>query len=184
MPRGPDYQKERGERQMNRVLELLAGGPMTSYELADAMHLSRQAVLVAVRRLRARPHRRVYLHDFHMIVGRPRYVFALGNKRDMTIERYQSNKIISCMEDELMPWSLYDLASRLPMEYGTVKIYMRYLVKEQKVHVAGWNWSDRPPYPLYLIGKGNDVPRPKSKPLPVSKSRRPASIFAALGIAP
>lgn len=182
MLRGSDYQKERGERQMGRVMELLTRGPMTSYQLADAMHLSRQNVLVALRRLMERPNRRVYLHTFELRTGRPRYVFALGNKPNMTIERFQCERIIKRVEDVTVPWNLYRLASLLQMEYGTVKIYMRHLIRGKKVHVADWGWSDRTAYPLYLIGKGHDVPRPKSKPKPVRSVSRPAGIFAALGI--
>lgn len=181
-PREPGYQKERGERQMNRVLELLASGPMNSYQLSEAMHLSRQNVMVAVRRLMKRPNRRVYLHTFELRPGRPRHVFALGSKNDMTIERYQCGRIAERMGHETSPWSVYQLAEMMPMEYSTAKIYMRAMLRDQKVHIAAWGWSDRTPYPRYLMGKGLDVPRPKEMPKPARSVRPSASIFAALGI--
>lgn len=184
MPRGPNYQKERGERQMQRVLDLLATGPKDLYELADALHLSRTNVGVAIRRLKKRPDRRVYLAGYELNSGRPRHIYALGDDQDVTVRRFQMDRIYEAMKGEARPWSLERAALMTPMNYASVRIYMRALKKAGRVHIATWAWSEHNAYPLYLTGKGHDAPRPQERPQPARVSRQPASIFAALGIGP
>lgn len=184
MPRGPNYQKERGARQMQRVLELLATGPKDLHELAEAMHLARSNVGVAIRRLQQRPNRRVYLAGYDLNSGRPRHIYALGGCQDVTVSEFQMDRIHEAMKRESRPWSLERAALMTPMNYASVRSYVRGLKKAGRVHIAAWAWSDRTAYPLYLTGRGHDVPRPKEKPQPARVSRQPASIFAALGIGP
>lgn len=178
--RQPGYQRERGERQEKRVLDALAVEPMTAYQLAEKLHLSRWRAHVHLTRLMKRPNRLVRVVSYQLGSGRPRLVYGLGTGRDVSISEFQQARILKVLASAPAPWSAYQIAERMSMGYGIVKIYMRALKKASKVHVARWMWSNKTPMALYLAGCGEDVPKPTKRPAPADVPA--ASIFAALGL--
>jgi DNA-binding CsgD family transcriptional regulator len=181
--RKPGYQRNRGERQENRIVEILAGGGLTSRELADRLHLSHQRTHIHLKRMRKRPNRRVRVMAYELTGGRPQCVYELGSGQDVSIGAYQQRRIVDMLIEIPAPWSAYQIAERLSMGYGSVKVYMRALKKARKIYVARWIWSNKTPMPLYAAGKGENVPKPTKRPLPPAQVVVASQgIFAALGI--
>jgi predicted ArsR family transcriptional regulator len=164
MTRGPDYQKERSERQEQRILEALRTGPMTAHQLSDRLHISRQCAQVHLRTLMKQPDRRVHITSFQLSAGRPRVIYALGSGHDVKIERFQQDRILDMLNEITVPQSAYQIAERMGMGYGNAKRYMRGLKKRRKIHIAAWLWSEKTPFALYLIGYQKDMPKPTRRP--------------------
>lgn len=83
-PRGPNYQKERGERQERRILAALAVRPMTTSELQEKLSLSRPSIGNYIRRLMAAP-RQVRISGYAPRPeqgGKRAAYFAIGAGRD------------------------------------------------------------------------------------------------------
>lgn len=183
--RAPGYQKERGERQEKRILEALAATPMTAHQLSEKLFLSRHRAQVHLKRLMKRPHRRVRIAAYEVGCGsgRPKHVYALGGTNDVTITAYQQARILDMLNETSIPKSAYQIGELMNMGYGIVKIYVRALKIAKKIHVATWIWSNKTPTPLYLIGRGDDAPKPKKRDLaPRRVVMKPQGIFAALGV--
>jgi hypothetical protein len=182
--RAPGYQKERGERQEKRILEALASRPMTAYELAEKLFLSRHCVQVHVKRLMKRPNRRVHIASYEVGGGgRPKHVYALGAGNNVTISAYQQGRILDILSETAIPKSAYQIAELIGMGYGIVKIYVRGLRKAHRIHVATWLWSNKTPMPMYLAGRDEDAPKPTKRDLaPHRVVTAPQGIFAMLGI--
>lgn len=174
------YQRERGERQEKRILEALAVESLTAYQLAEQLHLSRWRVHVHLTRLMKSPNRFVRVVSYQLGAGRPRLVYGLGTGRNVSISEFQQSRVLKVLASAPAPWSAYQIAERMSMGYGIVKIYMRGLKKAGKVHVAQWIWSNKTPMALYLAGRGEDVPKPTKRPAPANVPS--ACIFAALGL--
>lgn len=179
--RGPNYQKERGERQQSRILEALAIAPASTVELSELLHMSRSCVHKHLTALQTKPNRRVRVVDFEVVVlGRPRSIYGLGKIRDVTIADVQCKRILAALTEEV---SALELIERLNMLSGAVYRYLGQLLAKNKIHIARWDWSNRTSFAIYEKGPGENVPRPTSMPAtPVVYKRPPQSIFAALGI--
>lgn len=182
MPRGPDYQKERSERQQQRILELLAIRPMSAYDLSDRLHLARTNVHKHLNALMEKPNRRVRVATFELKVGRPRYVYALGNKPDLKMAAFQKQRIVDALKELDEPSTTYAIVDSIGMDRSNIKHYFQPLRKAKRIYIADWIWSDRTATPLYLAGQGEDAPRPRSMPVPEKLCIKPQGIFAALGI--
>lgn len=182
MPRGPDYQKERSERQRQRILELLSIRPMSTYDLSDRLHLARTNVHKHLNALMEKPNRRVRVATFELKQGRPRYVYALGDRPDLTMAQFQKQRIVDAMRELGEPSTSYAIVDSIGMDRSNIKHYFRPLRQAGRIYIADWTWSDRTATPLYMAGKGEDAPRPRSKPLPKKLDIRPQGIFAALGL--
>lgn len=183
VPRGPEYQRSRGARQEQRILDALTDQAMTTYQLCDRLHLSRKNVCVHLERLMEKPNRRVHISGFDMAGGRPKFVYDIGDDPNMRTATFHKNRLLADLKAIDQPSSIDQAAARLSMAYNTARCYMNQLRKAGRVHVADWGWSDRTPVALYVAGPGENVPRPKHKPVvvPSAIDRRP-SVFAALGL--
>lgn len=179
MPRGPDYQKERSERQQQRILDALQAGPMTTYQLAEILHLARPTVTKHINSLLVQP-RRVHVESFILGNGRPRSVYAIGNGTNAKISRVQEGRILDFLAGQTEPLSTHQIAWLIGMTYPTARNYVRSLRERRKIHVAKWGWSDRTRRALYLAGKKDGAPKPASMPVRVKLARAPQAWFAAL----
>jgi hypothetical protein len=181
VPRAPDYQRDRSERQQARILAALEVAPASSFELADALHMSHSCAHKHLIALQAKPNRRVRVVDFEVVVpGRPRGIYGLGKMPDVTIAEVQRKRILKAITE---PVSALDLLSKLRMLPGSFYRYLGQLLDKGKVHVVRWDWSGRTPFAIYAAGLGESVPRPTSMPVrPAMVRRRPQGIFAALGL--
>lgn len=181
VPRAPDYQRSRSERQQARILAALAVAPATSLELADTLHMSRSATNKHLLALQAKPNRRVRVIDFEVVVpGRARGIYGLGAGRDVSIAEVQRKRVLKAMSE---PISAHELIEKLRIMPTSAYRYIGQLMDKEKIHVVRWNWSNRTPFAIYEAGPGESVPRPKSKPArALTITRRPQGIFAALGL--
>jgi hypothetical protein len=181
VPRGPNYQRERRERQEARILAALAIAPASSFELADALHMSLSCTHKHLIALQAKPNRRVHVVDFEVVVpGRPRGIYSLGKGRDVTIAEVQRKRVLAAITE---PIGALELIERLGMMPGSAYRYIGQLLGKNKIHVVRWDWSDRTPFAIYEKGPGENVPRPTSMPArPAAFKRPPQGIFAALGL--
>jgi hypothetical protein len=181
VPRAPDYQRSRSERQQARILAALAIAPASSFELADALHMSRSCAHKHLMKLQAKPTRRVPVVEFEVIVpGRPRGIYGLGVGRDATIAEAQRKRMLKAITE---PISALDLIAKLGMLPSSAYRYIAQLMDKEKIHVVRWDWSDRTPFAIYEAGPGENVPRSTSKPTRAfTVKRRPQGIFAALGL--
>lgn len=162
--RAPGYQKDRGERQQKRILEALASCPMTAHQLSDRLHLCRHRIQVHVRRLMQRPNRRVHIAAYEVGGGgRPRHIYALGSGRNVGIGAYQQGRIVDMLTETSIPRTAYQIGELMNMRYGIVKIYVCALRQAGRIHVVGWMWSKKTPMALYVVGKGENVPRPTKR---------------------
>jgi DNA-binding CsgD family transcriptional regulator len=181
MSRGPDYQKERSERQEQRILDALLVASMTAYQLAERLHLSRQCIQVHVRALMAQPDRRVHVVSFQLGAGRPRLVYGLGSGHDAKIHKFQQERVLDFLTDITIPQSAYQISERMGMGYGNLKVYIRGLKKRRKIHIASWLWSAKVAVPLYLIGNEPNAPKPTKRPSSYAATSR-TSNYVALGV--
>jgi hypothetical protein len=181
VPRSPDYQRARSERQKARILAALAIAPATSLELAASLHMSRSCTNKHLIALQAKPNRRVRVIDYEVVVpGRARGIYGLGAGRDVTIAEVQRKRVLKAMSE---PISALELIERLRVMPTSAYRYISQLMDKEKIHVVDWGWSNRTPFAIYEAGPGENVPRPTSKPKrAITVSRRPQGIFAALGL--
>lgn len=181
VPRAPDYQRSRSERQQARILAALAVAPATSLELADTLHMSRSATNKHLLALQAQPNRRVRIVGFDVVVpGRARGIYGLGAGRDITITEVQRKRVLKAMAE---PISALDLIAKLCIMPTSAYRYIGELMDKERIHVVNWGWSNRTPFAIYEAGPGENMPRPTSKPVrAITLQRRPQGIFAALGL--
>lgn len=81
MTRPADYQRERGERQEQRILAALKDGPMSTEQLVAHLFMSRAAVGKYIRRLIAHPRQvRIYKYEAKSVRGGEKApYFGLGD---------------------------------------------------------------------------------------------------------
>lgn len=181
--RGPDYQKDRGERQEARILDILTEGPKTAYALAEIMHLSRFRVQRYLNRMMELPNRRAHICGFEMATNRPRFLYDAGEGKNMRVGTYWRNRLLLALEESAGPASVKQLCSRIGLRYGTSLPYVRSLRKSNRIHIAEWAWSAKTAVPLYVIGKGDDAPKPTKRPeIAPRRVATRTSVFAALGL--
>lgn len=182
MPRGPDYQKERGERQQARILDALAGKQMTSLQIAAALHLSRATTLKHLTILRKRPNKRVYVRALILKsgIGRPEIIYACGSKNDATVRKVQETRILDVLEELTMPQSARQIADAAGLTHPNMKNYIRSLKGSRKIYVAKWAWSNQTRVPMYLAGDAEDAPKRPMREKVVITPAAPRSWFASL----
>jgi hypothetical protein len=181
VPRAPGYQHARSERQQARILAALEVAPASSFDLAEALHLSLSCAHKHLIALQAKPNRRVRIVDFEVVIpGRPRAIYGLGKMPDTTIPEVQRKRILKAITE---PISALELIEKLRMLPGSFYRYLGQLLDKRKVHIVRWDWSGRTPFAIYEAGPGENVPRPTSMPVrPAIVRRQPQGIFAALGL--
>lgn len=169
MPRDISYQKERGERQENRILEALAVQPMTTSQLSTALHLSVPRVNTYIPRLRAAS--KVYTFDFVVSGSFHVPVHALGNKPDASRVRVKDIPKPPRVEAQTIrvrdflktAHSAEQVALHLGVTVSRARVYIRKLRKLGEVYIKEWlnmhGQGDLTPF--YELGNRPDAPKPK-----------------------
>jgi hypothetical protein len=175
MTRGPDYQRERGERQEKRMLELLKEQPRTAHALAAAMHTGRSNVEIYIRRLRAKL--QIFKSDHEpRVTGRPAPVWAVGAGQDVEYVPKRISTPIPSTEDRVAQARKFlcsahtsaDLAAHLNLTRGRANRLIAILrtpdPKGKRVlFICGWRHPGHRGdlSPIYKVGSKPDVPKPK-----------------------
>ncbi|HWV64103.1 MAG TPA: winged helix-turn-helix domain-containing protein [Oxalicibacterium sp.] len=174
MPRGPDFQKERGEKQRRRILEQLKAGPMSAQELADTIYLSRAAVLLHIQVLRAAKLVRIADHRTQCR-SREIRLYGLGDapdaeyvkvkRRGVGVLEQQRRQMRQAIIDQLKisRATSTELAVLLKVSEPTMRKYLPMMHAEKLVYRAGWVAREGGGEPVAVWGHGNfrDQPVPK-----------------------
>lgn len=175
------FQKERGERQENRILALLEDGPMSAFDLCAKLHLSKFQTHTYLNRLMAEPNKRVYISGFTSEHSQPRMLYELGNKKNVNIVMVQKQRVVDGLRYLDQPTSSLDLAKHIKMHEGSTKRYVYQLRKAKRIYIADWGWIGTSPVPLYMAGRSDDAPKITKRPeAPAKKQYSAPSPFAAL----
>jgi DNA-binding transcriptional ArsR family regulator len=192
--RGPGFQKERGERQMKRILDALQDGPLTVRQLSDRLHMAGSGIFLYLRKLREEP-RRVRIAGFVRTQGIPATLYGLGTEPDARYKRPrkvrkeragsgQRTRILELVAD--YPLSTQQLVGRLGIAASGIRVYLRGLRADNKIHIADWRRSEGNPVPLYAKGNKADAPMPPRLPrqnyrakAKVRATRWAAALFSA-----
>lgn len=168
--RGPNYQKERGERQIKRICEFLERGPANKITIAESCFMAGSTAMGYIKRLRAE--NRVFIcgHTANGS-GRPAPIYQLGEGVDKVfcrVKRKHQGKGTRPSMDERSKEALKILRSaKTSAELGILmKIaqsranrYIRDLRAQGKVFIMGYrqppNGGDQSP--VYMAGKQPDA---------------------------
>lgn len=174
MPRAPDYQKERGDRQIARILELLAEKPMTATELGRVMGLTKSGVHIYLRRLQEEP-RKVRVCDYQRNGGRPFSIYGLGSGPDAELIRAKLIKKPKVVNDGRVqceailaairgnPSTVAQIAARLSVSIAYVRKYLDQMHAERRVWVSRWAHPEGRGSlsRVWAVGAGKDAPYPE-----------------------
>lgn len=176
-----DFQKERGQRQENRLLALLEDGPMDAFQLSAKLHLSKFQTHTYLNRLMAEPNKRVFISGFTSEHSQPRMLYELGCKKNVNVVIVQKQRLIDGLRDLNEPTAVVDLAKRVKMNTLSARRYVSQLRKAKRIYIAAWGWSGTSALPLYMAGRSEDASKITKRPeAPVKKQYSAPSPFAAL----
>lgn len=149
MPRGPEFQKERGREQRRRILARLANGPMSAQELAGTIHLSRAGILLHIQVLREEQQVRIAGYQAQSR-SRPIPLYGPGNLPDaeyVHVKRRQINsfKVHRAMVDKSIIDQLKiaratstELAALIGVAEVTMRKYLARMRSDNKIYRASW----------------------------------------------
>lgn len=173
MTRGPNYQAERGERQRGRISWALRPAPLTAQQLADQLHLSRDAVLLHLRRMLDAEPRQVHVGGYLPAPrqGKAAPLYAAGPGVDVEYPRYRKPKAADRVEGRLAamvallaePRTSGQLAELMHLSSSRVLFYLSELKAAGRIHIKAWA---SPPgrgdlSPVYALGKRKDKAKPR-----------------------
>jgi DNA-binding CsgD family transcriptional regulator len=169
--RAPDYQKERGERQEQRIIECLMAGPKTVTTLAALLAMSRCNAEIYMRRMHKAD--RIHIATYEKRTGRPAPVWAVGQKTDAEYVpnrrpspvRTVAERVEQVKELLKAGHTSRELAEKLCVTRGRAQHYVQLLRKAGNVSVRIIGWR-HPGHrgdlaPIYRIGCGEDAPKPR-----------------------
>lgn len=169
--------RERGYRQIRRIVAQMEKQPMTSSQLAKAIHVSIDTIHIYMRRLRDETPKRVHVCG-HFDNGprlKPAPLYALGDQPDvpMTRKPYQLKakvdvkalRIKEILAALKTPMTANQLAVKMKLSRSRTHGYLRMLRDPggRRVFIKGWEPSEGKGdlAPLYAPGNRPDVPKPK-----------------------
>lgn len=171
--RGPNYQKERGERQKQRILDLVASEPMTAKQLAESIHLSLTAVLLHTKAMMRSAPRRLRIAGYvPSSIGKPAPLYGPGEAPDTAYDPIRKAKLLDRVETkaalirkhlEEAPRTAEQLGNLAHMSPSRTRFYLRRLRDAGEVYIKSW----APPpgrgdlSPVYAIGSRTDKKKPK-----------------------
>lgn len=171
MPRGPDYQKDRSDRQKARIMDALADGPMNTKALAEKLHLSRTIILKYLHQLGQEP-RLVRVSGYDDRHGRPAPIYALGSEADEVFVRQadrprpgrvamRRQQIIDALTGS--PMTCEQLSNIIGIQRSPIRNYLAELRNERRVHISGWTKAIKQGdiAPIYGLGNRPDAPKPR-----------------------
>lgn len=168
----PRFRKAYGEFNERRIIDALRREPMTIFQIADMLGITRGGATFYMTRLRKQKRARVVSH-IKNVTGMPLPVFGIGGEPDAV---YIANKprkqnlgdrkakTIGAMLALLdKPRTAADLGERLGKSASIMRQYLRELRDEKRVRIADWKrtgsrnaWA-----PAYKVGNAKDKPMPE-----------------------
>jgi DNA-binding CsgD family transcriptional regulator len=169
MTRGPNYQKERGERQEQRIIASLTEKPKTPAQIAEALSLGLSNVSIYTRRLKRQG--RIYISGHEGGVGRPAPIFAVGSLPDVEYVPKRRNAPIKTVDMRLAEvrnllesgHTSRELGQKLHVTRGRAQKLVQMLKEQTPVRIVGWRHPGHRGdlAPIYRLGKGEDAPKPR-----------------------
>lgn len=167
--RAPDYQKERGQRQEQRVIATLTEAPKTPAQIAEALSLGLSNVSIYTRRLKRQG--RIYVSGHQGGIGRPAPVFAVGSLPDVEYVPKRRNVPIKTVDDRLAEvkkllesgHTSRELGEKLHVTRGRAQKLVQMLREQTPVRIAGWRHPGHRGdlAPIYRLGTAPDAPKPR-----------------------
>lgn len=178
MARGADYQKDRRERQEQKILAFIAEQPLTAKQLAEKLHITRDGVNIHLKRMKEEVPRRLYIADYEYSVvgGKPGPLYAAGDKEDAVYvksrapkcdRKNQTAKIRQQIIDRLTycPMTIQALALMLNLSHTWTRNYTDQLRAEKKIYVLRWERNPGThPSPVLALGDAKDAKIKKRTP--------------------
>lgn len=173
MSRPENYQAERGERQRGRIAWALRSAPLTAQQLADQLHLSRDAVLLHLRRMLDAEPRQVHVDGYLPAPrqGKAAPLYGAGPGVDAEYPRYRKPKaedrvearIATMVELLAEPRTSGQLGELMHLSASRVCVYLAGLRAEGRIYIKAWA---SPPgrgdlSPVYALGKRKDKAKPR-----------------------
>jgi predicted ArsR family transcriptional regulator len=171
--RGPNYQKERGERQKQRILDLVASEPKTAKQLAEGIHLSLTGVLLHTKVMMRETPRRLHIAGWvPSSGGKPAPLYGLGDVPDAAYDPIRKAKLPDRVDTraalirkllEDAPLTAEQLGNAAHLSPSRTRFYLRRLRDAGEVHIKGW---EPPPgrgdlSPVYALGNRTDKKKPR-----------------------
>jgi predicted ArsR family transcriptional regulator len=167
-PRSAQYQKERGERQMLRILDVVTKSPSTARQLAGRLSISGSAILIYTKRMRT-AHRLHISDHIHSGGGRPAPIYAAGDLPDVEFvprrkpkvrdrKTVQRERVIKAFHE---PATAEQVASSMNLTASRARFYIKELRDQKKLYIKEW----RSPLgrgdltPVYALGNRPDKPK-------------------------
>lgn len=177
MSRGPEYQKERSERQRARILSLLCAHPMSKRQVSSELFMHPETAsghLTIMRRL-GMIHIGGHFLDDKSGMGRVVPVYYPGNLPDVKYTSVRERMRIQTQEHsayrkKLVEQALQDgprrsdqISLAIGLSVGRTRTYIRQMRLEGKVYIAKWGIGAENNYtfPLYGLGSKKDAKQPK-----------------------
>jgi DNA-binding CsgD family transcriptional regulator len=169
MKRGPNYQKERGERQEQRIIASLTETPKTPAQLAGALSMGQSNVSIYTRRLKRQG--RIYVSGHSGGIGRPAPIFAVGSMPDVEYVPKRRSTPIKTTATRLTEvkklleagHTSRELGQKLHLTRGRAQKLVQLLREQTPVRVVGWRHPGHRGdlAPIYRLGTGSDAPKPR-----------------------
>jgi predicted ArsR family transcriptional regulator len=173
MARGPDYQKDRGERQKQRILELTAAKPMSARDLAGAVYLTVSAVLLHTKAMMRETPRRMHIAALAPTgTGKPTPLYGPGDLPDTIYDPVRKPKLPDRVETRM--GQLVELleqgsctteqaAIKMHLSHSRAREYMRRLREMGWAYITDWIKPEGRGdlAPSYALGMRADKPKPR-----------------------
>lgn len=173
MPRGPEYQKDRGERQKQRILELTAVAPMSARDLAAAVHLTVSAVLLHTKAMMRETPRRMHIAALVPAgKGKPTPMYGPGDLPDAVYEpvrlpskpdrvETRMGQLVELLEQGSC--TAEQAALKMHLSISRAREYVRRLRDMRWAYIADWIKPEGRGdlAPSYALGIRADKPKPR-----------------------
>lgn len=172
MPRNADYQKERGERQQDRILDCIADQAKTTKQIAAELYMSRASVAIYLKRLMDSTPRHAHIERYELpTTGRATPFYRLGNKPDAVFQPYYVRKpkqpdrktarIMDILELLTVPHTVHEICAEITLTPSGVRRYLQELKADKRIYIKGWRHPGKRGdlAPIYALGNRPDAPK-------------------------
>lgn len=178
-----------GERQIGRILALIANEALSGAEISARLYMCKTSVTRFLAILLKEKRRRLHIADWREAdIGKPTRLFRAGSEKDAPYtpkrnRRKQDQRIIEADRRRAevltllaMPQTSRQLAARMRISTSTVMAYIREHREAGRVHIKGWVLpaEQGSQSPVYALGNAPDKPRTRG-----SRRRVPRKPMAA-----
>lgn len=168
----PDKLEPRTVYQRGRILAAIAEKSLTAQELADKLHLTRDAINIHLKAMKEASPRQVYVASwvYNPKGGRPAPQYSAGNWPDAqfvssrTPTRHlqtakQKERIMRLLESKKM--TILQLSAEMHLSHQWTRHLIAELRQANRVHIGAWQRQLAGIAPLYAIGDKRDMPKPQ-----------------------